>query len=163
MNNIKILLCKVLFPLFLLSIFFSGCSSNNENKQSFDEQIFQSYVDTNRIEKYNELKERYDGNRMILWWNNKKDAFWITNFSLWLFSLILPDLPEILSGGVILIILYWLGAFVVGGAILAVLAKIGSLFFVLPGIPPAIMGIVWLGMAFSLLTKFFSFIWEHLF
>lgn len=163
MNNTKKSFLKMLFSVFLLSLFFSGCSSSDENKQSFDEKIFQSYVDTNRIEKYNELKERYDGNRMILWWNDKEDALWITNFSLWLFSFILPDLPEILSGGVILIILYWLGAFAVGGAILGALAFIGSMFFVLPGIPPAIMGIVWLGMAFSLLTKFFSFIWEHLF
>lgn len=163
MNNTKKSFLKMLFSVFLLSLFFSGCSSSDENKQSFDEKIFQSYVDTNRIEKYNELKERYDGNRMILWWNDKEDAWWITNFSLWLFSFILPDLPEILSGGVILIILYWLGAFAVGGAILGALAFIGSMFFVLPGIPPAIMGIVWLGMAFSLLTKFFSFIWEHLF
>lgn len=163
MNNIKFSFFRVLFSLFLISIFFSGCSNSNENKQSFDEKIFQSYMDTNRIEKYNELKEKYNGNRMILWWNEKEDAWWITNFSLWLFSLILPDLPQVLSGGVILIILFWLGAFGVGGAILAALATVGSAFFVLPGIPPAIMGIIWLGMAFSLLAKFFSFVWELLF
>ncbi len=163
MNNIRFSFLKIFFSLFLISIFFGGCSGGNENKQSFDEKIQQSYLDTNRIEKYNELKEKYDGNRMILLWNEKEDAWWITNFSLWLYSFILPDLPDVLSGAVILVILAWLGAFSVGGAILGALAKVGLFCFVIPGIPPAIMGIIWLGMAFSFLTKFFSFIWELFF
>lgn len=146
----------------LICLFFFGCSSNPE-KMSFDEKIYQKYVDSNRIEKYTELKNKYDGNRMILWWNRNEDAWGITNSSFWLLDLILPDLPDTLGVGAILVILLYLGAFGVGGAILGALAKIGALFGGIGGIPPAIMGIIWLGIAFRLLVSIFEVIQEWFF
>lgn len=138
---------------------FIGCTDKKENEQTFDEKIFQSYLDNNRIDKYNDLKEKYGDLRVILWYNEKEDAWWITNFTMWTMFSFLPDLPDVIAGGSILGLIYFIawiiGVTLTGGGILGVLAYIGTKLYVIPGIAPAIMGIIYLGLMFSILTKIF--------
>jgi ABC-type bacteriocin/lantibiotic exporter with double-glycine peptidase domain len=147
---------KQITIIFFIVFSITGCSHKNSNGQTFDEKIFQSYLDSNRVTKYNELKEKYDNNRFILWWNKDKDAWWITNFTLWFVGLILPNMPDLLSGGVVLGIIWALGMLASGGAILGGLAMLGGMLGGFPGIAPAIMGIIWLGVIFSTLSKLFA-------
>jgi hypothetical protein len=142
--------------IFISIIVFTGCSSKENNGQTFDEQIVQSYLDNNRIDKYNDLKERYDNIRLILWYNQEGDAWWITNFTMWVVFSILPDLPDLMASSTILVFMWWIGMFGGGGLILGGLATIGALLGGIPGIPPAIMGIVYLGLMFSILSKLFG-------
>ena len=147
-----------IISVLLLSIFlFTGCSSkSNDNEQSFDEKIWQTYSDNNRLDKYNDLVEKYDNKRIILWLNEEKDSMWITNFTLWLVFSILPDMPDILAGGTIIGIMWAIGMLGTGGAILGGLAYIGGMLGGIPGIAPAIMGIVYIGIMFSILQKLFG-------
>lgn len=75
---------------------------------------------------------------------------------------ILPDVPEACATASIIAIFYgiiWLlGLTASGGAILAVLAWLGSLFGGIPGIPPAIGGIIFLCIMFKVLCELFSLI-----
>lgn len=149
--------------LGLLSIFviftLSGCGDSGQDF-TLEEQIYNEYLKNNRVEKYHELQERYDS-RVILWINQDEDSWWITNFTLWCIFLILPDLPQVMAGGGVLAIIYgvawWLGVTLTGGGILAVLAWVGSLLGGIPGIPPAIMGIIYFGVMFSIFINIFSF------
>jgi len=149
--------------LIVLALMVFGCGNSGNGKQmSLEEKIFNGYVENDRIDKFYELQERYDDNRVILWINQDNDALWITNFVLWMVFLILPDLPEILATGGILAVFYgiawWLGVVLTGGGILGVLAWLGGLLGVVPGIPPAVMGIVYLCVMFSVFLNLFSFL-----
>lgn len=149
----KLLVAFVLF-------FVVGCSASPT--QTLNEKIYEEYVKNNRVEKYHELYDRYDGIKVILWLNSDEDSWWITNFTLWLVFSILPDLPDALAGGGVVAIIYgiawWLGVTLTGGGILAVLAWLGSMLGVVPGIPPAIMGIIYLGVMFAFLQHIFGLI-----
>jgi hypothetical protein len=148
--------------LIIVALMVFGCGdSGNGNQVSLEEKIFNGYVKNDRVDKFYELQERYDNNRVILWINQANDAMWVTNFTLWAVFLILPDLPEVLATGGVLAVFYgvawWLGVVLTGGGILAVLAFIGGILGVIPGIPPAVMGIVYLCVMFSVFLKLFSF------
>ena len=153
---------KYILPIIILmfTLLLSGCSKRPS--ETLNEKIYKEYIKNGRIDKYNKLYQRYDGIKIILWLNAKSDKPWIVNFTLWIFFSILPDLPEALATGGVLAIFYfiawWLGVTLTGGGILAVLAWIGTRLGVIPGIPPAIMGIVYLGSLFYLLTNIFSLI-----
>ena len=73
---------------------------------------------------------------------------------------ILPDFPNICAMGAVLAIIYfsalWLGVTLCGGGILAVLLYIGACLGGVSGIPPAIMGIIYLGIIFSILGNIFK-------
>ncbi len=154
MNYVKMSIILIMF------VFLSGCG---DKETTFKEQIFKEYVDNNRVSKYQELKTSYGDIQVILWFNSKEDSWWITNFTLWCVFSILPDLPDVFAGagvlGFIHFIAWWIGVVLTGGGILAVLAYIGALLGGVPGIPPALMGIIYLGVMFSLLTKIFNLIW----
>jgi hypothetical protein len=158
---IKIRLIQLFF-ISLLTIFLTGCS--NKNHQSLDEEIAQTYMDNGRMDKYNELINKYGNIKVILLANEKEDSWWITNFTLWAVFSILPDIPQVLAGGgvigIIYLIAWWIGAVLTGGGILAVLAYIGSRFGGVPGIPPAIMGIIYLGIMFTMLEKLFRLLFN---
>lgn len=148
--------------LIVVALMVIGCGgSANGSKVSLEEKIFNGYVKNDRVDKFYELQDRYDDNRVILWINQANDALWVTNFTLWAVFLILPDLPEVLATGGVLAVFYgvawWLGVVLTGGGILAVLAYIGGIFGIIPGIPPAVMGIVYLCVMFSLFLNLFSF------
>jgi hypothetical protein len=150
----------IFIPIFSI-ILFTGCSNKDDrNKQTIEEKIWQAYSDNGRLKKYNELKEKYGDNKLILLLNEDSDAWWITNFTLWVVFLALPDVPETLAGagviGMIYLIAWWLGVVLSGGGILAVLAFVGGMLGGIPGIPAAIMGIVYLGVMSSLLSKLFE-------
>lgn len=148
--------------LIIVALMVFGCGDpGNGNQVSLEEKIFNGYVKNDRVDKFYELQDRYDSNRVILWINQENDAMWVTNFTLWAVFLILPDLPEVLATGGVLAVFYgvawWLGVVLTGGGILAVLAFIGGILGVIPGIPPAVMGIVYLCVMFSVFLKLFSF------
>ncbi len=149
---------KFITIFLLFTVMLTACSKSPS--QSLNEKIFQEYVENNRVEKYHELYERYDGIKVILWLNAKKDRWWITNFTLWCIFSILPDLPEALAGGGVIAIIYaiawWIGVTLTGGGILAVLAWLGKILGGIPGIPPAIMGIVYLCAMYAVLLKVFN-------
>jgi len=149
---------KILLIPFII-IMFSGCSSK-ENKETFEQKMWQIYKDNGRLDKFNEIQEKYDGNKIILWLNAKEDHSWIVNHIIYWLSWILPDPPTVLAGAGVLAFIYglawWLGLVLTGGGILALLAYIGSLLGGIPGIPPAIMGIIYLGVLFEILINIFS-------
>jgi hypothetical protein len=104
-------------------------------------------VNNHRLDRFYELDERYGGSRVILFINEKSDnRSWIINFTLWLSFKILPDLPEIITTGTVIAIIYGLAwaleMTLCGGGILGVLAFIGGKLGSIPGIPPAIAGIL---------------------
>jgi len=146
---------QILFISIFSIMLFTGCS-HKDNEQSFDEQIWQTYSDNNRLDKYNELVEKYDNKRIILWLNKKEDSWWITNFTLWLVFSILPDMPDILAMGTLVGIMWAIGMIGVAGGILGGLAWLGGLMGGIPGLPPAIVGILFLGIMFSVLQKLFE-------
>lgn len=151
-----------ILSIFLMSIvLFTGCNEkNNTTEQTFEERIWQTYSDNGRLEKYNELIEDYGDIKVILLLNEDKDSWWITNFTLWAVFSILPDIPDVLAGGsvigLIYLIAWWLGVVLTGGGILAVLAWLGGSLGLIPGIPPAIMGIIYLGVMFTVFSKLFG-------
>jgi len=149
----------IVFSLSILLVsFLTGCSSNNG--QTSEQKIYSEYVQNNRVAQYHQLYDRYDGLNVVMMMNEEDDSWWITNFSLWAMFSILPDLPDALAGGGVIGLIYglawWLGVVLTGGGILAVLAYVGTLLGVIPGIPPAIMGIVYLGAMFAMLSKIFG-------
>ena len=150
---------KFIAPIFIILLMFSGCSSK-ENEKTFEQKMREVYKKNNREDKFNEIMKEYDGNKIILWLNSDEDRSWLTNHIIYWLSWILPDPPTILATGGILAFIYglawWLGLVLTGGGILALLAYIGSLFGGIPGIPPALAGIVYLGILFSILLKIFS-------
>jgi hypothetical protein len=150
------LLILLFFSFSLLLI--SGCS--DEESVSFEEKLRIEYDKNHRLDRFYELQERYDGYRVILMINEEDDAMWITNFTLWLVFSILPDIPQALAGGGVIGIFYgiawWLGVTLTGGGILAVLAWLGAMFGGIPGVPPAICGIVYLGVMFVVLAGIFG-------
>jgi len=156
----KIKIIQLILVLIIGSIFFSGCSSKDSNKQSFEERIWQTYSDNGRLDKYNQLIQDYGENKVILLLNEEEDSWWITNFTLWTVFSILPDIPDILAGsgvlGIFYLIAWWTGVTLAGGGILAVLAAIGGSLGGIPGIPPAIMGIIYFGVMFAMLSKLFG-------
>ncbi len=153
----KINIWRTLLIPFVL-FFVIGCSS--PPSQTLNEKIFEEYVKNNRAEKYHELYEQYDGIKAVLWLNTEEDVLWITNFTLWLIISLLPDLPDTLAAGGVIAIIYgvawWIRVTLTGGGILAVLAKLGSVLGVIPGISPAIMGIIYLGVIFALFQHIFG-------
>ena len=148
---------KIFFVIiFFTSVFMlSGCASNPVAEQS----IIARYASHNRLNKYYELRDRYDNTKAVLVVNEDSDASWITNVSLWLTFKILPDLPNAVAVGGTLGMFYaaawWLGVTLTGGGIMAVLAWFGSIFGGLPGIPPVLAGVLFLCAMFSLLLKIF--------
>lgn len=151
---------SIILPLLIISFLLGGCSDTPESEQSLEEKLYSTYLENNRMEKYKELKEEYGENRMILWLNKDDDAYWITNFTMWVMGHILPDLPDAAAGATIIgflyLLMWWLFGTFVGGAILGALAFLGSMLGGIPGIPPAIMGIVYLGVMFSILANIFG-------
>jgi len=137
-----IIFMVIMFPMFLLS----GCSDTGTPKTTMEQRLQQQYAQQDRIQKYYELKERYDS-RLVLWLNREEDRWWITNFTAW-FATIIFDIPEFAGIGAVLGIIYvvawFIGVTLTGGGILAVLAYIGGLLGGIPGIPPAIAGIIFI-------------------
>jgi len=150
---------KFITPIFIILLMFNGCSSK-ENEQTFEQKMWKTYQQNNRENKFNEIMEKYDGNKIILWLNDNEDRSWLTNHIIYWLSWILPDPPSALATGGVIAFIYglawWLGLTLTGGGILALLAYIGSMLGGIPGIPPAIAGIVYLGVMFSILLKIFS-------
>ena len=156
MKHLK--LAQILFIFLMGIILFTGCSDkDNTTEQTFEEKIWQTYSDHGRLEKYNELKEDYGDIKVILLLNEDEDSWWVTNTTLWAIFSILPDIPDVLAGGgvigLIYLIAWWIGVVLTGGGILAVLAWLGGMLGGIPGIPPAIMGIIYLGVMFAMLSK----------
>ncbi len=147
----------ILLMLFTFCFLLIGCSDKQE--PTFDDKIQIEYEKNNILNKYYELKERYD-NRIVLYINKESDSWWITNFSIWFCFLILPDIPEVVATGGIVAIFYtvawWIGVTLTGGGILAVLAYIGSMFGGFPGIPPTILGLIFLSVMFGLISNIFG-------
>ncbi len=142
---------RILFLfLFITPLFLVSCSTPREH---IDNWLYKEYAKYGRLDKYYEIKKDCD-KRIVLFLNRKEDRNFLIN---WFFCYIVPDIPDILAAGSVLGVFYliaWLiGATLTGGGILAVLAFIGSLFGVIPGIPPAIMGIIYLGLLFSIFTQ----------
>jgi len=132
----------------------TGCGSDG---MSFDEEMQVEYEKNHRLNKYYELVERYDNTRAVIYLNKEEDCWWITNFTLWFVFLILPDLPTaVATGGIVGVfygIAWWIGVTLAGGGILATLAYIGAVLGVIPGIPPSIMGVVYLGVMFGFISN----------
>ena len=156
----KLLKITKIFLIPLVVVFmFTGCSSKN-NKQTFEEAVWQNYKNNNRLDVYNKIQKEYNGNKIILWFNENEDHSWFVNHIIYWLSWILPDPPMALATGGILAVIYglawWLGITLSGGGILALLAWLGSLAGGIPVIPPAIAGIVFLGILFEMLYQIFS-------
>lgn len=145
---------KIFIFNILLFLLCAGCQ-----RIDVDESLLKGYQDNNRIEKYYKLKDKYENNTLIMFINTKEDHP-IMNWTIEKFSWILPDLPDMCAAGGIVAIIYfvawWIGVTLCGGGILAVLAFIGASLGAFPGIPPAIMGIIYLGLMFSILIKVFD-------
>ncbi len=147
--------------LLIISIIFLiiGCGDTQGNLEG---KIRQEYVKNNRLDKFYDLKERYDSNKIILFLNRETDSWWISNFTIWLVFLILPDIPEAIATGGIIALFYfvawWLGVALTGGGILAVLAFIGTKLGVIPGIPPTLAGIIFLCVMFIALFNISSYL-----
>jgi len=144
--------------LFLLISFFStlflfSCGSP---KETIDQWLYKEYAKYGRVAKYYELKKECN-KRIVLFLNRKEDRNFLIN---WFFCYLVPDIPDIFATASFLAIFYliawFIGATLTGGGILAVLAWIGSLFGGIPGIHPAIAGIVYLAFLFSILKELFS-------
>ena len=150
---------KLFIIPFLVLFMFTGCSSKKD-KQTFDEKMWQIYKESGRLDKFNEIQKEYDGNKIILWLNDKEDHSWLVNHTIYWLSWILPDPPTVLATGGVLAIIYglgWLlGLALTGGGILGLLAYVGRLLGGVPGIPPAIMGIIFFGVLFEILVKIFN-------
>lgn len=146
----------IMFPV----IWLSGCSDTGTPKPTMEQQLQQQYAQQGRIQKYYELKERYDS-RLVLWLNREEDKWWITNFTAW-FATLIFDIPDLAATGavvgVIYLVAWFIGVTLTGGGILAVLAYIGALLGGIPGIPPAIAGIIYLGFVLLIFSKLFSHI-----
>jgi hypothetical protein len=151
-------------PLFIILglVFFTSCSSS-EKSISFEDKMLNKYRESNRVNRFYELQERYDNSRLVLFLNTKQDQSWIVNYTAWIASKII-DFPAVCSTGSILGIIYliawWIGVVLTGGGILAVLAYVGSLLGGVPGIPPAILGILYLCILFGILYKLFGLIFN---
>ena len=150
---------QIFFISLMGIILFTGCSDNNSStEQTFEEKIWQTYKDNNRLDKYNELIDSYGNIKVILLLNEDEDSWWITNSTLWAVFSVLPDVPDILAGGSVIGLIYlfaWLlGVTLTGGGILAILAWLGGdgVF----GIAPSIMGIIYLGAIFAVSSKLFG-------
>jgi len=150
----------ILLLLLLSFIVLTGCSKPPSGQ--LEEKIRQQYIEYDRLDKFYELQEKYDNNKVILWINSKSDSWRITNFSIWLVFLAAPDLPEMGAVGTTLAIFYfiawWLGITLTGGGILGVLAWIGGFFGGWPGLPPAILGILFLTVMGTVLARVFSLV-----
>jgi len=159
MKHLK--LVQIVFISLISIMLFTGCNDkDNGTEQTFEERIWQTYSDNGRLEKYNELKDDYGNVKVILLLNEDEDSWWITNATLWAIFSILPDIPDVLAGGGVIgfiyLIAWWIGVVLTGGGILAVLAWLGGMLGGIPGIPPAIMGIIYLGVMFAMLSKLFG-------
>lgn len=152
---------KYIYIIVLISmtLLFVGCGRNNV---TLDERIREDYANNHRLDRYYELHERWDGIKVILWLNSEEDRSWFINFPLWGFFSVMPDLPQICAGGGVLGIIYftawWIGVTLCGGGILAVLAYLGAMAGGVPGIPPAIAGILFLGSMFVVLINIFNLV-----
>lgn len=142
-----------------LVLLIAGCGGT---QGALEEKIRQEYEKSNRLDKFYDLKERYDGNKVILFLNKDMDLWWIANFTVWLTFLILPDIPEAIAAGGVLSLIYfiawWIGVALTGGGILAVLAKIGGLAGGIPGIPPALAGVVFICVMFIALVNISAYL-----
>lgn len=144
----------ILLILFLVSI--PACSSyhDNDKKMSFEDKMLINYIDNKREKDFYYLKEKYNS-KLILFLNKEKNRGWIINTVAWAASTII-DLPRVVAAGgvygVIVAIAWFLGVALTGGGILAVLAFLGGAFGGIPAIPPAIAGIIYLGVLFSIIT-----------
>lgn len=147
----------VVFFMAVTLLSLTGCGSNSV---SFDEKMQIEYENNNRLDRYYELQKRYDNSRAVLYLNQEDDCWWITNWTLWIVSLVFPDLPTTVATGGVLGIFYglaWcLGITLTGGGILAVLAMIGGFFGGVPGIPPSIVGIIYLCIMFGFISSLVS-------
>lgn len=115
------------------------------------EIIYNLYQEAGRLDRYSQLVDQYDGNQIILYFNSGSDKWWIFNFSIWLVSVIIPDFVStaLAAGGVyafFVFMAWWLTVTLTGGGILAVLAWVGSKGGIFTGIPPVMMGVLWIGM-----------------
>ncbi|BBO72715.1 hypothetical protein DSCW_01320 [Desulfosarcina widdelii] len=148
-----------IFLIVLPVLILTGCGSNNI---PLEERIRNDYVKNHRLDRYYELHERYDGVKVVLWLNSEEDRSWFLNFPVWAFFSIMPDLPEVLAGGGVIGIIYfvawWIGVTLTGGGILAVLAWLGAMAGGIPGIPPAMVGIVFLCSMFVILVNIFGMV-----
>jgi len=160
MKTLKIF--QVLLISLMAIFLFTGCSEDNSNKQTMDEKIRQTYVDTNRLGTYNQLVEDYGEKRIILWMNKDEDSSWITNYTLWLVFSILPDMPDILALGALIGIMWAIGMIGIAGGILTGLAWLGGLLGGFPGLPPAIIGMIYLAIMFSVLQKLFGVLFSSM-
>lgn len=150
MNNRMFLIILMI----LSSILLSSCGGN-KNKLSFEDKMLIEYSNNGRESRFYELKERYDS-RLVLYLNKAEDRAWIVNFTVW-FATLFIDIPEIVATGgivaIIWIVAWFIGVALTGGGILAVLAWIGSLLGGIPGIPPAICGIIYLAIIFKVMCE----------
>lgn len=140
----------------------AGCSATPKEtpKETLEEKIRQEYIDSNRLEKFYELKEEYGNRRVILLINAESDSWWITNFTLLAAFSILPDIPDVAAtgGGVVAFFYFvgwWLGVTLIGSGIWVVLVWIGGILGGIPSIAPIIGGIIFLGAMFACLSNFF--------
>lgn len=134
----------ITFILCISCLFFSGCSNNYS-----DQHLIEKYAENNRIDKYYDLRDRYDNIKVIMILNIDEDRMWITNFTLWVIFSILPDI--LFSHNIILQILWWIFVFVLGSGILGALTVFGTGLGIIPGIPVAIGLITFICAMFSLL------------
>ena len=147
---------KVLLAVLSMSFLLcAGCGSST----SFEEDMIKKYKENNRIERYYELNDDYDGNRLILLLNSEENHP-VLNALINFFSFVMPEIPEICASGGLIAIFYgvawWIGVTLTGGGILAVLAWLGTRCGGIPGIPPAVGGILFLALMFSILENLFS-------
>jgi hypothetical protein len=150
---------KKLSILSVIIFLITGCSSHNSSK-TFEQQMWEQYKKNNRLDKFNEIQKKFDGNKIILWLNSDKDQWSILNYLIYGLSFILPDPPTILATGGVLAFIYglaWLlGITLTGGGILKLLAFIGKKIGPIFVIPPVIAGIIFIGVLFEILIKLFS-------
>lgn len=148
----------VFFIGVLLATFLLPACTTNTDKLSFEERMLLEYSKNGREARFYELKSRYNS-RLVLYLNKNEDRSWIVNFTAWLSTLII-DIPDIIAIGSILAIIqlvaWFISVILTGGGLLAVLAYIGSLFGGIPGIPPAIAGIIYLAIIFKIMSELFS-------
>lgn len=145
-----------LLIVFLSSLFLFSCGTP---KETMDQWLYKEYAKYGRLDRYYELKNDCD-KKIVLFLNRKEDRNFLIN---WFFCHIVPDIPDVLAAGSVLAVFYliawFIGATLTGGGILAVLAWIGSVLGGIPGIPPAIAGILYLGF----LLYIFAELWRLIF
>jgi hypothetical protein len=148
------------FLLVTTCAFTTGCQTSAQRKATFEQKMLSKYQANGREARFHDLQKRYDS-RLVLYMNQKKDRWWITNFSAWLVSSLL-DLPSLAAGGsiygIILLVAWWVGVALTGGGVLAVLAWIGThiAFADITGVSPVIVGILALCVLYSLLAALFG-------